>query len=85
MVPKLAIVVPCYNEVEILASSLTALSKYIEELATAKKISAESFVLCVDDGSKDGTWNVISQYHQSAQNRIKGIKLSIHSDLNIAA
>jgi len=76
MTPKLAIVVPCYNEVEILASSLIALQAYIEELSVAKKISADSFVLCVDDGSKDGTWNIISEYHLSAINRIKGIKLA---------
>ena len=50
---KLAIVSPCYNEEEVLEESTTRLTALFDDLVAKKKISADSFVLFVNDGSKD--------------------------------
>ena len=52
---KLAIVVPCYNEEEMLPISSEALRGALDDLIKKNKISSDSFVLFVDDGSKDKT------------------------------
>lgn len=56
---KLAIVSPCYNEEEVLRQSAARLHKLLDTLAGAGKVSADSFVLFVNDGSKDTTWSII--------------------------
>lgn len=57
--PILYIVIPCYNEEQVLPiTSKTFLSK-INELVAAKKISDDSRILFINDGSKDSTWNII--------------------------
>ncbi|MBP1595986.1 MAG: glycosyltransferase [Acidobacteria bacterium] len=76
MIPRLAIVVPCYNESEILPSTITSLSSFLEELRNANRIRGDSYVICVDDGSQDGTWGVICASHAAEPDRIKGIKLA---------
>lgn len=69
--PKLAIVVPCYNEELCIKNTAEKLSEVIAYLLDKKKISRDSFIYFVDDGSVDKTWNIISSLH--AQNRqIKG-------------
>ena len=55
---KLAIVSPCYNEEEVLEQSAARLTALFDELVGKEKISADSFVLFVNDGSKDRTWNI---------------------------
>ena len=54
---KLAIVSPCYNEEEVLEESTTRLTALFDDLVAKKKISADSFVLFVNDGSKDQECN----------------------------
>lgn len=61
---KLAIVSPCFNEEEILDDSIMRLSSLFDELINNKKISPDSFVLFVNDGSKDNTWEIIKLHHQ---------------------
>ncbi len=56
---KLAIVSPCYNEEEVLEESTTRLTALFDDLVAKEKISADSFVLFVNDGSKDRTWSII--------------------------
>ncbi len=56
---RLAIILPCYNEEEILGLSAQRLDKLFSELEAKGKISADSFALFVNDGSHDNTWNVI--------------------------
>lgn len=56
---KLAIVSPCYNEEEVLEDSAARLTALFDELVAKEKISADSFVLFVNDGSKDRTWSII--------------------------
>ena len=73
--PILTIVVPCYNEEEVLPNTLQQLSTFLTELISNKEISKESKLLFVDDGSKDRTWSII--YKESLNNTIiKGLKLS---------
>lgn len=61
---KLAIVSPCYNEEEVLETSVKRLTALYEQLIKDKKISEDSFFLFVNDGSRDKTWNIICRLHQ---------------------
>lgn len=73
--PKLTIVVPCYNEEEVLPETIDQLNNVLGELITEKLISNESKLLLIDDGSKDKTWSII--YKESLGNRtVHGLKLS---------
>ena len=72
---KIAIVVPCYNEEEVLAETTKQLSGVLSDLILKKKISNDSFILFVDDGSKDSTWNLIEEYHATSK-YVKGLKLA---------
>ncbi len=58
---KLMIVVPCYNEEEVLPETASRLSQVIGRMVAEGKIG-EGFVLYVDDGSRDSTWSLIRQY-----------------------
>ncbi|MBM6925085.1 glycosyltransferase family 2 protein [Pseudoflavonifractor phocaeensis] len=64
MADILYIVVPCYNEEEVLPETSRRLREKLEGLMAAGKISRESRVLFVNDGSKDKTWEIISKLHQ---------------------
>ena len=70
---KIAIVVPCYNEEPVLATSIDALLHITEEIL--KECTSDACLLLVDDGSKDRTWEIISHYAQR-DNRVHGLKLS---------
>lgn len=72
---KLAIVVPCYNEEEMLKISSEALRAKLASLVSKQLISDDSFVLFVDDGSKDKTWQLIEEEH-SLYKEIYGLKLA---------
>lgn len=73
--PVIAIVVPCYNEQEALPISLRRLREVVDEMTARSLASPESFILCVDDGSRDATWDVISRAHADDP-RVKGIALA---------
>ena len=64
MADILYIVVPCYNEEEVLPETSRRLKEKLEGLMAAGKIAPESRVLFVNDGSKDKTWQIISQLHE---------------------
>ena len=57
--PVLYIVIPCYNEQEVLPITAPLFLKKITDLAAAGKISSDSRVLFINDGSKDATWDII--------------------------
>lgn len=57
------LVIPCYNEKDVLWETARQLKKIMRDLMQRGKISKESRVSFVNDGSKDTTWNVISQLH----------------------
>lgn len=74
-VPTLYIIVPCYNEEAILPSTHRLLSDKLTQLTSTGKISSESRIMFVDDGSTDQTWNLIKEYHD-LNPAVCGIKLS---------
>ena len=61
MKPSLYIVIPCYNEQEVLPVTAPEFLKKINELIANNKISDESRILFVNDGSKDNTWMIIKE------------------------
>lgn len=71
----LYLVIPCYNEEAVLPETSRRLAEKLTALTAAGKISADSRVLFVDDGSKDRTWALISECHR-ADRRFGGVKLS---------
>lgn len=72
---KLYIVVPCYNEEEVLPETARRLNAKLDALVLAGRVAPESRVLFVDDGSRDGTWRVIAGLHGQNE-RIEGLKLA---------
>ncbi|MEG2429107.1 MAG: glycosyltransferase family 2 protein [Oscillospiraceae bacterium] len=75
MIPKLYIVVPCYNEEDVLPDTLKVMTQKIQTLSQSEKISTESRILFIDDGSKDNTWQMIENYSNENE-LVEGIKLS---------
>ena len=73
--PVVALVVPCYNEEEMLPVSAPQLLALLDAMVAEGIASADSFILCVDDGSRDGTWELIGRLH-SEDHRLKGITLA---------
>ncbi len=73
--PKIAIVIPCYNEEEALPISIARILDIIDKMSSDNMIDSNSYILCCDDGSHDKTWNIITQLHNS-NSRIKGISLA---------
>ena len=61
MIPRLIIVIPCYNEQEVLPITAPQFLAKINQLAAEGLISGDSRVMFVNDGSKDDTWNIIQQ------------------------
>lgn len=73
--PKLAVVVPCYNEEAVLPETIRRLREQLKELIEAGIISRDSYMLFVDDGSTDSTWPIIEAYHRGDA-AVQGIKLT---------
>lgn len=73
---RLAIVVPCYNEEEVLKIASEALRGVIKDLSDKGKVSEDSFILFVNDGSKDRTWELIEEEHKAYPSLVKGVKLA---------
>lgn len=73
--PVLAVVVPCFNEEAVVEETATRLTAVLDGLIGNGAISPASFVYCVDDGSRDGTWGLIAAIHRR-DSRVKGLKLS---------
>ena len=75
MKPTLYIVVPCYNEKEVLPITSVQFEDKIKQLIKKQKISEKSRVLFVNDGSKDNTWEIIKDLAKKSK-YIEGICLS---------
>lgn len=71
----LYLVIPCYNEEEVLPETARQLFGKITSLINQNKISKDSRIVFVDDGSKDGTWDTVSGLHKKDK-MFQGIKLS---------
>jgi len=72
---RLSIVVPCYNEEEVLPETSRRLLGVLDRLQTSGLVSADSGVYYVDDGSRDRTWEMIEKI-AAADPRSHGVKLS---------
>ena len=73
--PVVYLVVPCYNEEAVLPETVKRLTVKLYKMIKSGKVSKESRMLFVDDGSKDRTWEIIEGF--SKENRlVGGVKLS---------
>ena len=73
--PILYVVVPCFNEEEVLEETTKQLKIKMEKLIKDKKISSKSKVMYVNDGSKDRTWEIIKEVNEK-EKIFTGITLS---------
>ena len=71
----LTIVVPCFNEEEVLPETVKELRKILSNLVNINKVDEKSKILFVNDGSVDRTWDLISKYTNEYVN-VTGIKFS---------
>jgi polyisoprenyl-phosphate glycosyltransferase len=72
---KLMVVIPCYNEEEVLGETARRLVLKMEQLTAAGLCDENSRVLMVDDGSRDRTWEIITRLHEENP-LFEGVKLS---------
>jgi len=70
MPPRLIIVIPCYNEQEVLPITAPLFLEKLTQLSSQGKIAENSRVMFVNDGSKDDTWNIISRLSQEDEHYI---------------
>ncbi|MEA5013913.1 MAG: glycosyltransferase family 2 protein [Candidatus Limiplasma sp.] len=75
MADKLMVVIPCYNEEEVLQETAARLAEKMAALVRSGLCAPESRVLLVDDGSKDRTWELIQELHEKNP-LFEGLKLS---------
>ena len=73
--PTIAVVTPCYNEEQALPITADEILKRLDSMIADGIISTDSYLMCVDDGSTDSTWQIINKLHTSTK-RVKGLRLS---------
>lgn len=71
----LYLVVPCYNEEEVLPVTIKRLAEMLDNLVSKSEVSEESRIVFVDDGSTDNTWSIIESAY-STYTGVRGIKLA---------
>ena len=71
----LYLVVPCYNEEEVLPVTIKRLAELLDNLVSKSEVSEESRIVFVDDGSTDNTWSIIESAY-STYTGVRGIKLA---------
>ena len=71
----LYIVVPCYNEEEVISETNKRLVAKLKEMIKSKKISNQSRIMFVNDGSRDKTWSLIEEFHKKNK-MVTGVNLS---------
>ena len=72
-IPKLAVIIPCYNEELCVESTCKRLLEVLDMLISKNKISKDSYLYFVDDGSSDKTWEIIENLHNGTS-RVKAVK-----------
>lgn len=71
---RLAIVVPCYNEEEVFENTAERLTELLSALVQKSKISPDSYILFVDDGSTDNTWRMMmAEYEKNFRVQALGL------------
>jgi polyisoprenyl-phosphate glycosyltransferase len=76
VIPSLGIVVPCFNEEEVLLETARRLTALLRAMMTDGRVAAGSQVVFVDDGSRDRTWEIIEGLAATSDSLVGGIKLS---------
>lgn len=72
---KIIVILPCYNEEDVLPSSINELIPLMSKLIESKSISTDSVLCFVDDGSSDNTWKIIKEY-STTNTLVTGLKLA---------
>ncbi|MCL2721015.1 MAG: glycosyltransferase family 2 protein [Treponema sp.] len=75
-IPTIAVIVPCYNEEEVLPETSKKLSDKLKYLMDNQIINDRSRIIFVDDGSSDNTWSLIENFHKDNSLLFDGLKLS---------
>ena len=75
MADTLCLVVPCYNEQEVLGETSARLLASLDDLVKQNIVSGDSKIMFVDDGSKDNTWSMISRLAEEHR-QVTGVKLT---------
>lgn len=71
---KLAIIIPCYNEELVIKSTVTTLLDILNKITQTGKISEDSYIYIVDDGSEDNTWNIVENLHNEYGEKVKACR-----------
>ena len=72
---KLFVVIPCYNEEEVLGETSKRMYELFDKMESEGLIGSGSRIVMVDDGSKDATWRIISSLCEQDK-RFRGVKLA---------
>ncbi len=72
---KLYLAIPCYNEQEVLYDTTNKLTAKFDSLINEGKITSDSKIVYIDDGSKDRTWEIVEELHRSNK-YVNGVKMS---------
>lgn len=76
MPPKLVIILPCYNEQGVLIQTVPVIFAQLNTLIKNQTIAANSCLLLVDDGSRDGTWSEIEKLSHMLPENLSALKLT---------
>ncbi|MDQ7989771.1 MAG: glycosyltransferase family 2 protein [Candidatus Dactylopiibacterium sp.] len=76
---RIAIVAPCYNEEAVLGGSIPRLVELVKSLARDHGCASDSYVVLVDDGSRDATWEMIDQASARYPGMVRGIRLALNA------
>ncbi len=72
--PRLAVIIPCYNEELCIETTVRRLLEVLQDLFNKNKIASDSYLYLVDDGSADTTWEIIERLHSSNSEHVKAMK-----------
>ena len=71
---RLAIIIPCFNEEAVIQSTVETLLSVMDGIIIKGKVSDDSYIYIIDDGSKDKSWQVIEHLREIYGEKIKGTK-----------
>lgn len=72
--PRLAVIIPCYNEELCIETTVRRLLEVLQMLFDKNKIASDSYLYLVDDGSADSTWEIIERLHSANPEHVKAMK-----------
>lgn len=71
---KLAIIIPCYNEELVIQATVERILTILDDIIAKEKISKDSYIYLIDDGSKDNTWSIIEDLNKKFKKRVRATK-----------